>query len=82
MPVSGRIFQKLKKKMGRYHHDRDGNRPADRRFAYREKYYTGWTFLLTGFFICCIYMYRGYFKGFDAVSFPVSTGLPGTLFLS
>ncbi|HMX78897.1 MAG TPA: lycopene cyclase domain-containing protein [Ferruginibacter sp.] len=41
-------------------------------FAYREKYYTGWTFLLTGFFICCIYMYRGYFKGFDAVSFLVS----------
>lgn len=39
---------------------------------YREKYYTGWTFLLNGVFICFLYLFRSYFRGFDAASFIVS----------
>jgi lycopene cyclase domain-containing protein len=39
---------------------------------YFNKYYTGWTFIATGGFILIIYLFRNYFKGFDAVSFLVS----------
>lgn len=39
---------------------------------YRDKYYTGFTFIFTGAFIFIIYFFRKYFKGFDAVSFLVS----------
>lgn len=37
-----------------------------------KKYYTGWTFVLTALFIACIYLFRGFFKDFDAASFLVS----------
>ena len=39
---------------------------------YFEKYYTGWTFLLTGIFIQFLYLFKTYFKNFDAASFLVS----------
>ena len=39
---------------------------------YNDKYYTGWTFIITGTFILSIYLFRNYFKNFDAVSFLVS----------
>lgn len=39
---------------------------------YINKYYTGWTFILTGIFILIIYLFRNYFKSFDAASFIVS----------
>lgn len=39
---------------------------------YSNKYYTGWTFIATGGFILILYLFRNYFKGFDAVSFLVS----------
>jgi lycopene cyclase domain-containing protein len=38
----------------------------------RRKAYTGYTFILTGFFISILYRFRNYFKSFDAVSFLVS----------
>lgn len=41
-------------------------------FIYLKKYYTGWTFTLTGAFILSLYFFRDYFKSFDAVSFLVS----------
>lgn len=37
-----------------------------------KKYYTGWTFTLTGLFILSLYLFRKYYKTFDAVSFLVS----------
>lgn len=37
-----------------------------------DKYYTGWTFTGTGTFILLLYLFRNYFKSFDAVSFIVS----------
>lgn len=37
-----------------------------------DKYYTSWTFISTGIFILIIYLFRNYFKSFDAVSFIVS----------
>ncbi len=39
---------------------------------YFNKYYTSWTFIFTGAFILLIYLFRNYFKSFDAVSFLVS----------
>lgn len=39
---------------------------------YLDKHYTGWTFIFTGVFILLLYLFRNYFKGFDAVSFIVS----------
>jgi len=39
---------------------------------YFEKYYTSWTFIFTGAFILLIYLFRNFFKGFDALSFLVS----------
>jgi lycopene cyclase domain-containing protein len=39
---------------------------------YFDKYYTGWTFIFTGAFILIIYLFRNYFKSFDAVSFLVA----------
>ena len=40
--------------------------------VYIDKHYTGWTFILTGFFIAMLYKFRNYFKSFDAISFLVS----------
>lgn len=40
--------------------------------VFLKKYYTGWTFTITGAFILSIYFFRNFFKGFDAVSFLVS----------
>ncbi len=37
-----------------------------------NKYYTGWTFILTAIFIAAIYLFKNFFKDFDAVSFVVS----------
>ena len=37
-----------------------------------DKFYTGWTFIISGAFILSIYFFRNYFKNFDAVSFLVS----------
>jgi lycopene cyclase domain-containing protein len=37
-----------------------------------DKYYTGWTFIAIGIFILLLYLFRNYFKSFDAVSFIVS----------
>ena len=34
-----------------------------------DKYYTNWTFILTGSFLFLIYIFRQYFKSFDSVSF-------------
>lgn len=39
---------------------------------YLDRYYTGWTFLLTASFIGLLYLARSFFKGFDAASFLVS----------
>ena len=39
---------------------------------YYNKYYTGWTFIFTGGFIFILYLFKNFFKGFDAVSFLVS----------
>lgn len=39
---------------------------------YFDKYYTGWTFIFTGAFILVLYLFRSYFKSFDAASFLVS----------
>lgn len=39
---------------------------------YFEKYYTSWTFIFTGAFILLLYLFRNFFKSFDAVSFIVS----------
>ena len=37
-----------------------------------DKYYTSWTFILTATFIGMIYLFRNFFKAFDAVSFSLS----------
>jgi lycopene cyclase domain-containing protein len=39
---------------------------------YHDKFYTGWTFIFTGVFILALYLFRNYFKSFDAISFLVS----------
>ncbi len=39
---------------------------------YMNKYYTSWTFILNGIFILKIYLFRNYFKSFDAASFIIS----------
>jgi lycopene cyclase domain-containing protein len=39
---------------------------------YFDKYYTGWTFIFAGAFILIIYLFRSFFKSFDAVSFLVA----------
>jgi len=36
---------------------------------YSDRYYTGWTFRLTGTFVALLYLFRNFFKSFDAVSF-------------
>ncbi len=41
-------------------------------FIYIDKYYTSWTFIFTGSFILLLYLFRNYFKSFDAISFLVS----------
>ena len=41
-------------------------------FIYLDKYYTGSTFIFTGVFILLLYLFRNYFKSFDAISFLVS----------
>ena len=41
-------------------------------FIYLDKYYTGSTFIFTGIFILLLYLFRNYFKSFDAISFLVS----------
>jgi len=37
-----------------------------------ERHYTFWTFMLNAFFIAAIYIFRDYFKLFDAASFLIS----------
>jgi lycopene cyclase domain-containing protein len=37
-----------------------------------DKYYTSWTFIMNAIFIALIYLYRNYFKTFDAAYFLVS----------
>ncbi len=37
-----------------------------------DKYYTSWTFIFNAAFIAVIYLFRNFFKHFDAVSFLVS----------
>jgi len=44
-------------------------------FIYFNKYYTSWTFILTGVFILIIYLFRNFFKSFDALSFIISYGI-------
>ncbi len=39
---------------------------------YHDKYYTASTFIFTGIFIMLVYLFRNYFKNFDAFSFLVS----------
>lgn len=39
---------------------------------YSDKYYTSWTFGFIGTFIAIIYLFRRFFKNFDAVSYVVS----------
>ncbi len=39
---------------------------------YAERYYTSWTFILTGAFILVIYSVRKFFKTFDTLSFLLS----------
>jgi lycopene cyclase domain-containing protein len=39
---------------------------------YFEKYYTGWTFIFTGAVILILYLFRNFFKRFDAASFLIS----------
>lgn len=39
---------------------------------FRYKYYSSWTFLFTSAFIIIVYVFRKYFKTFDAISFLVS----------
>lgn len=39
---------------------------------YYDKYYTSWTFILNAVFIAFIYLFRNYFKNFDAISFFIS----------
>ena len=39
---------------------------------YFDKYYTGWTFIFTGIFVLTVYLFRNFFKNFDAVSFLIS----------
>ena len=41
-------------------------------FIYLDKYYTSLTFIFTGVFILLLYLFRKYFKSFDAISFLVS----------
>jgi lycopene cyclase domain-containing protein len=36
---------------------------------FHNKYYTSWTFILNFIFIAAIYLFRNYFKDFDAISF-------------
>ena len=38
---------------------------------YNINHYTSWTFIFTGLFILIIYLFRNFFKSFDAVSFLV-----------
>lgn len=40
-----------------------------------DKYYTSWTFVFTGSFILLIYLFRQFFKSFDALSFIISYGI-------
>lgn len=37
-----------------------------------KKYYTSWTFILTAVFIAALYLFRNFFRSFDAASFLVS----------
>jgi len=39
---------------------------------FHDRYYTSWTFIFNAVFIASIYIFRNYFKSFDAVSFLVS----------
>ena len=39
---------------------------------YFDKYYTGSTFIFTGIFVLIVYLFRNFFKNFDAVSFLIS----------
>jgi lycopene cyclase domain-containing protein len=39
---------------------------------FNNLYYTGWTFILTALFIAVLFLFRKFFKAFDAVSFFVS----------
>ena len=39
---------------------------------FHDRYYTSWTFIFNAAFIAGIYVFRNYFKSFDAVSFLVS----------
>jgi len=39
---------------------------------YFDKHYTSWTFIFTSAFIFLLYLFRNFFKSFDAVSFLVS----------
>ncbi|MEO7048287.1 MAG: lycopene cyclase domain-containing protein [Ferruginibacter sp.] len=40
--------------------------------VFHHKYYSSWTFLFTSLFIIIVYVFRKYFKTFDAISFLVS----------
>ena len=39
---------------------------------FHNRYYTSWTFIFNAAFIAVIYIFRNYFKSFDAISFLVS----------
>ena len=39
---------------------------------FSDKYYTSWTFRFTGTFVAIVYLFRKFFKSFDAISFMVS----------
>jgi lycopene cyclase domain-containing protein len=40
-----------------------------------NKYYTGWTFIFNAVFIAFIYLFKKYFKTFDAATFLVAYGV-------
>lgn len=39
---------------------------------YHNRYYTSWTFIFNAVFIAALYVFRNFFKSFDAISFLVS----------
>ncbi len=40
--------------------------------SYHNRYYTSWTFIFNAVFIAALYVFRNFFKSFDAISFLVS----------
>ena len=39
---------------------------------YHDRYYTSWTFIFNAVFIAALYVFRNFFRSFDAISFLVS----------